>query len=166
MSSCLAQAVKALAWLSYSIYTEAIKNMKVSQLWSVLYFFMLLLLGIGSMLGSARPPSSPLSRTARSSPATCPRRPSPVSGPGTKAVGLRGRAGAVLRTHLLRVPATSSRESCRSCQALWERNSPRLALHIMGKSGGHPNLQQRPGSPPWPSKLSRHSENLLLSVLT
>ncbi|KAM5292061.1 sodium- and chloride-dependent transporter XTRP3 [Ctenodactylus gundi] len=38
--------------LAFIVYTEAIKNMEVSQLWSVLYFFMLLTLGMGSMLGN------------------------------------------------------------------------------------------------------------------
>ncbi|XP_003476928.2 sodium- and chloride-dependent transporter XTRP3 [Cavia porcellus] len=38
--------------LAFIVYTEAIKSMDVSQLWSVLYFFMLLLLGVGSMLGN------------------------------------------------------------------------------------------------------------------
>lgn len=39
---------------------EAIKNMEVSQLWSVLYFFMLLLLGMGSMLGNTAAILTPL----------------------------------------------------------------------------------------------------------
>ncbi|XP_072317128.1 sodium- and chloride-dependent transporter XTRP3-like [Eucyclogobius newberryi] len=38
--------------LAFIVYSEAITNMPVSQLWSVLYFFMLLLLGMGSMLGN------------------------------------------------------------------------------------------------------------------
>ncbi|KAJ8005393.1 hypothetical protein DPEC_G00146160 [Dallia pectoralis] len=38
--------------LAFIVYSEAIKNMPVSQLWSVLYFIMLLLLGMGSMLGN------------------------------------------------------------------------------------------------------------------
>ncbi|KAM8966561.1 sodium- and chloride-dependent transporter XTRP3 [Pelodytes ibericus] len=38
--------------LAFIVYTEAIKNMEVSQLWSVLYFVMLLMLGLGSMLGN------------------------------------------------------------------------------------------------------------------
>ncbi|GAB1294867.1 Transporter [Apodemus speciosus] len=38
--------------LAFIVYTEAIKNMEVSQLWSVLYFFMLLTLGMGSMVGT------------------------------------------------------------------------------------------------------------------
>ncbi|XP_078544289.1 sodium- and chloride-dependent transporter XTRP3 isoform X2 [Lissotriton helveticus] len=38
--------------LAFIVYTEAIKNMEVSQIWSVLYFVMLLTLGIGSMLGN------------------------------------------------------------------------------------------------------------------
>ncbi|KAL1781897.1 sodium-and chloride-dependent transporter XTRP3B isoform X1 [Sigmodon hispidus] len=38
--------------LAFIVYTEAIKNMDISQLWSVLYFFMLLTLGMGSMVGS------------------------------------------------------------------------------------------------------------------
>ncbi|XP_069416983.1 sodium- and chloride-dependent transporter XTRP3 isoform X1 [Ovis canadensis] len=46
--------------LAFIVYTEAIKNMKVSQLWSVLYFFMLLLLGIGSMLGNTAAILTPL----------------------------------------------------------------------------------------------------------
>ncbi|XP_004368760.1 sodium- and chloride-dependent transporter XTRP3 [Trichechus manatus latirostris] len=46
--------------LSFIVYTEAIKNMEVSQLWSVLYFFMLLMLGIGSMLGNTAAILTPL----------------------------------------------------------------------------------------------------------
>ncbi|KAK7886696.1 hypothetical protein WMY93_026317 [Mugilogobius chulae] len=38
--------------LAFIVYSEAIMNMPLSQLWSVLYFFMLLLLGMGSMLGN------------------------------------------------------------------------------------------------------------------
>ncbi|KAG7474217.1 sodium-and chloride-dependent transporter XTRP3 [Solea senegalensis] len=38
--------------LAFIVYSEAIKNMPLPQLWSVLYFFMLLLLGMGSMLGN------------------------------------------------------------------------------------------------------------------
>ncbi|XP_013368800.1 PREDICTED: sodium- and chloride-dependent transporter XTRP3A-like [Chinchilla lanigera] len=45
------QAVQGTG-LAFIVYTEAIKNMEVSQLWSVLYFFMLLMLGVGSMLGN------------------------------------------------------------------------------------------------------------------
>lgn len=59
MCSCLAQAVQGTG-LAFIVYTEAIKNMKVSQLWSVLYFFMLLLLGIGSMLGNTAAILTPL----------------------------------------------------------------------------------------------------------
>ncbi|KAM8982280.1 sodium- and chloride-dependent transporter XTRP3 isoform 1-T1 [Sarcophilus harrisii] len=46
--------------LSFIVYTEAIKNMEVSQLWSVLYFIMLLMLGIGSMLGNTAAILTPL----------------------------------------------------------------------------------------------------------
>ncbi|XP_003477069.2 sodium- and chloride-dependent transporter XTRP3A [Cavia porcellus] len=46
--------------LAFIVYTEAIKNMEVSQLWSVLYFFMLLLLGMGSMLGNTAAILTPL----------------------------------------------------------------------------------------------------------
>ncbi|XP_004640732.1 sodium- and chloride-dependent transporter XTRP3 [Octodon degus] len=46
--------------LAFIIYTEAIKNMEVSQLWSVLYFFMLLTLGVGSMLGNTAAILTPL----------------------------------------------------------------------------------------------------------
>lgn len=38
--------------LAFIMYSEAIKNMPLSQFWSVLYFIMLLLLGMGSMLGN------------------------------------------------------------------------------------------------------------------
>lgn len=40
------------AGLAFIVYSEAIKNMPVPQLWSVLYFSMLLMLGVGSMLGN------------------------------------------------------------------------------------------------------------------
>lgn len=46
--------------LAFIMYSEAIKNMPVSQLWSVLYFIMLLLLGIGSMLGNITAIITPL----------------------------------------------------------------------------------------------------------
>lgn len=46
--------------LAFIMYSEAIKNMPVSQLWSVLYFSMLLLLGIGSMLGNITAIITPL----------------------------------------------------------------------------------------------------------
>ncbi|KAM5189070.1 sodium- and chloride-dependent transporter XTRP3 isoform 1-T1 [Callospermophilus lateralis] len=46
--------------LAFIVYTEAIKNMEVSQLWSVLYFFMLLVLGMGSMLGNTAAILTPL----------------------------------------------------------------------------------------------------------
>ncbi|KAM6893358.1 sodium- and chloride-dependent transporter XTRP3 [Xenentodon cancila] len=46
--------------LAFIVYTEAIKNMPMPQLWSVLYFFMLLLLGMGSMLGNVTAIITPL----------------------------------------------------------------------------------------------------------
>lgn len=46
--------------LAFIVYSEAIKNMPISQLWSVLYFFMLLLLGMGSMLGNVTAIITPL----------------------------------------------------------------------------------------------------------
>ncbi|KAL0984950.1 hypothetical protein UPYG_G00150910 [Umbra pygmaea] len=47
--------------LAFIVYSEAIKNMPVSQLWSVLYFVMLLLLGMGSMLGNVIAVITPIS---------------------------------------------------------------------------------------------------------
>lgn len=46
--------------LAFIMYSEAITNMPLSQLWSVLYFIMLLLLGIGSMLGNVTAIITPL----------------------------------------------------------------------------------------------------------
>ncbi|XP_063054973.1 sodium- and chloride-dependent transporter XTRP3-like [Engraulis encrasicolus] len=46
--------------LAFIVYSEAIKNMPASQLWSVLYFSMLLLLGMGSMLGNVTAIITPL----------------------------------------------------------------------------------------------------------
>ncbi|XP_034340536.1 sodium- and chloride-dependent transporter XTRP3B isoform X1 [Arvicanthis niloticus] len=46
--------------LAFIVYTEAIKNMEVSQLWSVFYFFMLLMLGMGSMVGTGTAILTPL----------------------------------------------------------------------------------------------------------
>ncbi|XP_071326221.1 sodium- and chloride-dependent transporter XTRP3-like [Trachinotus anak] len=46
--------------LAFIVYSEAIKNMPLSQLWSVLYFTMLLLLGMGSMLGNVTAIITPL----------------------------------------------------------------------------------------------------------
>ncbi|XP_047455896.1 sodium- and chloride-dependent transporter XTRP3A-like [Mugil cephalus] len=46
--------------LAFIVYSEAITNMPVSPLWSVLYFFMLLLLGVGSMLGNITAITTPL----------------------------------------------------------------------------------------------------------
>ncbi|XP_053323298.1 sodium- and chloride-dependent transporter XTRP3A-like isoform X2 [Spea bombifrons] len=48
------------AGLAFIVYTEAIKNMEISQLWSILYFFMLLMLGLGSMLGNTAAILTPL----------------------------------------------------------------------------------------------------------
>ncbi|XP_018621435.1 sodium- and chloride-dependent transporter XTRP3-like [Scleropages formosus] len=46
--------------LAFIVYSEAIKNMPISQLWSVLYFSMLLMLGVGSMLGNVTAITTPL----------------------------------------------------------------------------------------------------------
>ncbi|NXA48136.1 S6A20 protein, partial [Nothocercus julius] len=46
--------------LAFIVYSEAIKSMEVPQLYSVLYFFMLLMLGIGSMLGNTAAILTPL----------------------------------------------------------------------------------------------------------
>ncbi|KAJ8395768.1 hypothetical protein AAFF_G00028150 [Aldrovandia affinis] len=46
--------------LAFIVYSEAIKNMPLSQFWSVLYFFMLLMLGVGSMLGNVTAITTPL----------------------------------------------------------------------------------------------------------
>ncbi|XP_054477474.1 sodium- and chloride-dependent transporter XTRP3-like [Anoplopoma fimbria] len=46
--------------LAFIVYSEAIKSMPVPQLWSVLYFLMLLLLGMGSMLGNITAIITPL----------------------------------------------------------------------------------------------------------
>uniref|UniRef100_A0A667ZMI3 Transporter n=1 Tax=Myripristis murdjan TaxID=586833 RepID=A0A667ZMI3_9TELE len=55
----LVQAVEGTG-LAFIVYSEAIKNMPLSQFWSVLYFFMLLLLGMGSMLGNITAIITPL----------------------------------------------------------------------------------------------------------
>ncbi|XP_056142732.1 sodium- and chloride-dependent transporter XTRP3-like [Lampris incognitus] len=46
--------------LAFIVYSEAIRNMPLSQLWSVLYFAMLLLLGMGSMVGNITAIITPL----------------------------------------------------------------------------------------------------------
>ncbi|XP_061674667.1 sodium- and chloride-dependent transporter XTRP3A-like isoform X2 [Syngnathoides biaculeatus] len=46
--------------LAFIVYSEAIQNLPLPQLWSVLYFFMLLLLGMGSMLGNLTAITTPL----------------------------------------------------------------------------------------------------------
>ncbi|MCJ8750270.1 hypothetical protein PDJAM_G00260700 [Pangasius djambal] len=46
--------------LAFIVYSEAIMNMPASQLWSVLYFLMLLMLGMGSMLGNVTAIITPL----------------------------------------------------------------------------------------------------------
>lgn len=46
--------------LAFIMYSEAIMNMPLPQFWSVLYFFMLLLLGVGSMLGNITAIITPL----------------------------------------------------------------------------------------------------------
>lgn len=53
------QAVQGTG-LAFIVYSEAIKNMEVPQLYSVLYFIMLLMLGIGSMLGNTAAILTPL----------------------------------------------------------------------------------------------------------
>ncbi|XP_008431049.1 sodium- and chloride-dependent transporter XTRP3 isoform X1 [Poecilia reticulata] len=55
----ITQAVEGTG-LAFIVYSEAIKNMPLSQLWSVLYFFMLLMLGMGSMLGNITAITTPL----------------------------------------------------------------------------------------------------------
>lgn len=59
MLSFSLQAVEG-AGLAFIVYSEAIKNMPLPQLWAVLYFFMLLLLGMGSMLGNVTAIITPL----------------------------------------------------------------------------------------------------------
>ncbi|XP_019735669.1 sodium- and chloride-dependent transporter XTRP3A [Hippocampus comes] len=46
--------------LAFIVYSEAIQNMPLPQLWSVLYFIMLLLIGLGSMLGNMTAITTPL----------------------------------------------------------------------------------------------------------
>ncbi|KAG8009734.1 Sodium-and chloride-dependent transporter XTRP3 [Nibea albiflora] len=55
----LSSAVEG-AGLAFIVYSEAIKNMPLPQLWSVLYFLMLLMLGMGSMLGNVTAIITPL----------------------------------------------------------------------------------------------------------
>ncbi|KAM4736033.1 sodium- and chloride-dependent transporter XTRP3 isoform 2-T2 [Anableps anableps] len=59
LESELSTAVEGTG-LAFIVYSEAIKNMPLSQLWSVLYFFMLLMLGMGSMLGNITAITTPL----------------------------------------------------------------------------------------------------------
>ncbi|MED6286931.1 hypothetical protein CHARACLAT_011192 [Characodon lateralis] len=59
LESELSTAVEGTG-LAFIVYSEAIKNMPLSQLWSVLYFVMLLLLGMGSMLGNITAIITPL----------------------------------------------------------------------------------------------------------
>lgn len=56
---CVFQAAQGPG-LAFIMYTEAIVNMPLPQLWSVLYFAMLLLLGVGSMLGNITAIITPL----------------------------------------------------------------------------------------------------------
>uniref|UniRef100_A0A8C6UDK3 Transporter n=1 Tax=Neogobius melanostomus TaxID=47308 RepID=A0A8C6UDK3_9GOBI len=46
--------------LAYIVYSEAITNMPLPQIWSILYFFMLLLVGMGSMIGNVTAITTPL----------------------------------------------------------------------------------------------------------
>lgn len=46
--------------LAFIVFSEAITNMPLSQIWSVLYFVMLLLVGMGSMLGNVTAITTPL----------------------------------------------------------------------------------------------------------
>lgn len=46
--------------LAFIVFSEAITNMPLSQLWAVLYFFVLLLVGMGSMLGNITAITTPL----------------------------------------------------------------------------------------------------------
>ncbi|XP_035989249.1 sodium- and chloride-dependent transporter XTRP3 isoform X4 [Fundulus heteroclitus] len=59
LESELSTAVEGTG-LAFIVYSEAIKNMPLSQLWSVLYFIMLLMLGMGSMLGNITAIITPL----------------------------------------------------------------------------------------------------------
>ncbi|XP_061802146.1 sodium- and chloride-dependent transporter XTRP3-like [Nerophis lumbriciformis] len=59
LESELDTAVEGIG-LAFIVYSEAIQNMPLPQLWSVLYFAMLLLLGMGSMLGNITAITTPL----------------------------------------------------------------------------------------------------------
>lgn len=99
--------------------------MEVSQLWSVLYFFMLLLLGIGSMLGNTAAILTPLTDSKVIS-SYLPKE--AISGEWARHQG-GGARGAERRRRPQDAPAPSHcriQESCHSCQALWECNSPHV----------------------------------------
>nr|XP_057909127.1 sodium- and chloride-dependent transporter XTRP3-like isoform X2 [Doryrhamphus excisus] len=59
LTSELDTAVEGVG-LAFILYSEAIQNMPLPQIWSVLYFAMLLLLGMGSMLGNITAITTPL----------------------------------------------------------------------------------------------------------
>lgn len=59
MPRCVLQAAEGPG-LAFIMYSEAIMNLPLPQLWSVLYFIMLLLLGVGSMLGNITAIITPL----------------------------------------------------------------------------------------------------------
>lgn len=146
MSSYHGQAVQGTG-LSFIVYTEAIKNMEVSQLWSVLYFFMLLMLGIGSMLGNTAAILTPLTDSKVIS-SHLPKE--AISGEGAhpwRRSGLReGWAWGLEQMDELcasggHLPAGLPPSLLLG--AIWDLvrvTHPCLWFSIMGKHGGHPSL--------------------------
>lgn len=170
MSSSCGQAVQGTG-LAFIVYTEAIKNMEVSQLWSVLYFFMLLMLGIGSMLGNTAAILTPLTDSKVIS-SYLPKE--AISGEwASEGGGARGgeqREESPQGPQAQREAAAASPGSCHG-SLLSGNLGP--GTHDSPHASGSPHHRgvkwspqpwQRPTPPTQPSELSRLAENLLLSL--
>lgn len=140
------QAVQGTG-LAFIVYTEAIKNMEVSQLWSVLYFFMLLMLGIGSMLGNTAAILTPLTDSkviTRRLPKEA------ISGEraGERRRDAGGHRAASEATCLLRWP-----RSCGDLPVVLPSPFPHLGQSGPGcrspRASGSPRPRNRPDSPAW-----------------
>lgn len=168
-SSRRGQAVQGTG-LAFIVYTEAIKNMEVSQLWSALYFLMLLMLGIGSMLGNTAAILTPLTDSKVIS-SHLPKE--AISGEWAR----REEAGLGQAVRGRRWMGCLGAMCCRggrrgrsTLTVVLPSPSPHLGQagpgrrDTKGMGSSHPDLGKRPRSPTWHPEPSRLGWKLLLSL--
>lgn len=169
------QAVQGTG-LSFIVYTEAIKNMAVSQLWSVLYFFMLLMLGIGSMLGNTAAILTPLTDSKVIS-SHLPKEAISGewanlqrtwgSGRAGRGAGADGQAAAGTVCWWRWRPPSSPAVALAASRAVGTWHVCVSPAHLVlphEAAPWPPQRRERPDSPTWRSELSRPGENLLLPL--